>query len=334
MARIDRPHAHRSHASSRSFGWFASLVAAIVAPAAAAIVVASGCSFTGGKDGSSPDFHDGDTNDEADAIVIEVGNDTAAPNPLCGPITGSSCIPDDFADAGPRTCTPVDAGADADASPPEVASSDAAIDTSGSGTRNACRVIRIGNTIATGCEPAGFGLSGSYCKRDADCSPGLACVGPSLVATCEPYCCTATADFDPCHASGRYCTPVVVTERPTDEVPVCILPDKCTLISNDGCTTDTTCTVVDPYGDTSCVPSGSLTDLQCCSTDPLAGAACSTGYACLGSLGDRVCRKICKIDGEACATGHCEAQSTFPTGYGVCTVDVSDSATDAGNCGT
>jgi hypothetical protein len=328
MASIDR--------SSASSAWVVAF-AAVAGAVGATLVVGAGCSY-GGSETPPSEYHDGDTNDETEAIVIDVGTDTAVPNPLCGSLT-PSCPPDDFdPDAGPHTCTPFDAGADGGT---DVGSGDALVDTAGSGTRNACRVVKDGDASVTACAPAGSGALDSPCTRDADCSPGLTCVGPPTLGRCAPYCCTATPEYDPCHSLFpiRYCAPLPLAERPADRVPACIVPDECTLLAPDTCSKDTTCTVVDSYGDRSCVLTGTLTDLACCSTDPADGpsALCADGYACLGPLGDRVCRRICKIGdtpSECVGSGHCEAQSTFPSGYGICTVDVTDGAADSGHCGS
>jgi hypothetical protein len=331
MASIDR--------SSASPSWVLAL-AVVVGAVGAVFVVGAGCSYSDSSINPTPDFHDGDANESNEAIVIDVGTDTAAPNPLCGSPT-PSCPPDDFdPDAGPHTCTPFDAGADGDLDGgADGGSGDAIVDTAGSGSRNACRVVKVGTETVTACAPAGFGALDSPCGRDADCSPGLTCVGPPTLGRCAPYCCSATPDDDPCHAlfPVRYCAPLPLAERPADRVPACIVPDKCTPITNVGCDTDTTCIVVDTYGDTSCVRAGTLADLACCSTDSAdTSMLCAQGYACLGPLGDRVCRKLCKVgDTTSCTgSGHCEAQSTFPSGYGICTVDVSDGAADAGHCGS
>jgi hypothetical protein len=191
-------------------------------------------------------------------------------------------------------------------------------DAFGSGSVRACRVTRVDNNLATVCAPAGVAPKDAWCLKDADCSPGLACVGYPA-ARCLPYCCDATPDHDPCHDDGRsYCTPLPTAENKDDKVPVCVVPDDCTLLADpdDKCQAGTTCTVVTKWGDTSCVPVGPGLDLDCCNDDP-----CQRGYVCLGPSGDRHCRKLCH-DGndKECASGSCQKASTIPTGFGICSV--------------
>src|SRR5262249_2442729 len=134
-------------------------IAVLLGASGAALAGAAGCSYAAVGDDGPPGFHDADAGDETDAIVIDIGSDTPTPNPLCGPIP---CNPDDFdPDAGPHTCTPFDGGFDGDVdappAPPDTGDDgDTPVDTGGSGTRNACRVVKTGSTVITACAPAGF----------------------------------------------------------------------------------------------------------------------------------------------------------------------------------
>jgi len=304
----------------------------VVGAGLAALTASSGCSYSSADNAQTTSFHDG--GDDAAEVTVEVGFDAPPSTALCGDLHPGTCNPDNG-----EICTPLDAGSD-DAS--SDSAPEGAIDTGGSGSKLACRVVRINNAVTTTCRPAGLGAIDSFCTHDADCAPGLACVGAGVLTQCKPYCCSATDFSDPCRKMGRYCTPQPVVERLGDYVPVCVQPDPCTLLpdpdsATEDCQSGSACTVVTQYGDTACVQTGPLTDLQCCSSDPWAtnDQRCAAGYACLGPRGDRVCRKLCRVDdAKACGTsGHCEPQSSLPAGYGICTVDVADAAAEAG-CGT
>lgn len=267
-------------------------VALLLGGAALAVVGAGGCSYGASSDASAP-VPPWDTGGSPDAQIIEVGGDDGGTqHDRCGI---RRCEPD-------RTdiCTTVqsDAGADGDAiveDAPKLL---------------ACRVIREGGDIVSSCAPAGDVGDSAACASDDDCKPGLACVGDP--GQCLPYCCGATSGADPCDKS-RYCAMLAVAARPDDRVPVCAPLETCRLLEEDRCLSGSACTVVRNDGALSCVPIGAGRDLQAC--------PCDRGYVCLGPEGNRLCRKLCHVgDTAACGAGTCQALSTIPTGFGICTV--------------
>jgi hypothetical protein len=277
------------------------LLAALVAGAGSALALgAAGCGMSTADTGTFPTSWDAGDADAAvgdDAVVIEVGGgDGGAGDDHCGT---RRCDPD-RADI----CTPVatDAGGDAEASAdaPKLL---------------ACRVIREGGDVVSSCAPAGEAADSAFCASDDDCKPGLACVGDP--GRCLPYCCGTTTTEGACDKT-RYCALLAVAARPADRVPVCAPLDNCPLLQDqDHCPAESACTVVRNDGATTCVPIGTGRDLQAC--------PCDRGYVCLGPDGNRLCRKLCRIgDTAACGAGTCQALSTMPTGFGICTV------TDAG----
>lgn len=314
-----------------------------------ALGVAAGCSYD--HSGDSISFHDFDAEEAGEAQVIEVGDEEAAPrNTLCGvethcnPDRADICTPRDAAapdEAGPPTDSALadapagdvisdggpdaprdaasdgsvdDAAIDAPTDAPSDVPSDVVFDSAGSGSTSACRVVRTGNHVISACAPAGLGEVEDWCRRDADCAPGLGCVGASP-SRCLPFCCGATAEFDPCHGRGRYCTPLPLAAQPLDSVPVCVQPDDCTLLADEEkCPSGTTCTVVTKYGDTTCVPIGAGLDLDKC--------PCQRGYACLGPESGRVCRKLCHEgrDSECPSGGSCRTVTSIPSGFGICSI--------------
>ncbi len=338
MARPVSTPSGPSPARARREGLVAAILLSGGCAALVALATAAGCSYDRPSEGDVI-FKETGTADVGDAQVFEVGDDAVASrDKLCGELDLGTCDPDRG-----EICTHLDAGLDAgldgggdsatpDGAPdgdapeggtlPPDAAFDAPYDAFGSGTTNACRVVKEANKAKTACAPAGVLLLDAICAIDADCAPGLACVG-AISPRCLPYCCGGTPELDPCHASGRYCTPLPLAERPSDKVPVCVTPDNCTLLDNSGdiCPKDvTTCTVVTKYGDTSCVPAaplGSGLDLACCDeTHP-----CALFYACLGPTGARACRKLCHEGrDEECTRGVCQKASTIPAGFGLCSV--------------
>ena len=351
--------------ASRASSTLAVLVGSLAAGVTVVLAVAAGCSYDKGDAGGGIGFHDGGGADAADAQYFDIGDDVAVVrDKLCGEPHEGSCDPDQAdlctprdggADAGPSdgagTDGPrADLGTDlgpelgvddagdetaVDTAPPppppppvdDAATDGPAGDTFGSGTRTACRVVRLKNQPATACAAAGLGPIDAWCTSDADCAPGLGCVGEVPAARCLPYCCSAGPGFDPCHAKGRYCTPLPLAARPTDRVPVCVEPDHCTLLSDvDTCQKGTTCTVVTSFGDTTCVPVGSCRDLQLCNN-----TACDRGYACLGPSADRRCRKLCHArHDEECPAGKCETATSIPSGFGICAIADAGATSDAG----
>jgi hypothetical protein len=320
----------------------ATVILAVGASALVTLATAAGCSYDRAADGDIT-FKETGPAEVGDAQVFEVGDDAAiARDKLCGELSAGTCDPDRG-----EICTRLDAGGDGgeDGAPdgdagevgaPLPDSTSDAIDSAGSGTTRACRVVREANKPTTACAPAGTAALEEKCSRDADCLPGLACVGSAL-PRCLPYCCSATPELDPCHASGRYCTPLSLAERIEDKVPVCVLPDQCTLLDDSakdcqagdgGPGSGTTCTIVTKYGDTSCVPVGTGLDLACCDE----AHPCSRNYACLGPSGARACRKLChEGKDEECTPGTCQKVSSVPAGFGVCSVG--DAGTlDGGGC--
>jgi hypothetical protein len=276
----------------------------------------------------------------ATCTMLDAGSDGGSePEPDASSDEGSDISTDvrpdpidatDAADATDGDATKTDARSDAPSSDAADGGDRDAFDSAGSGTLRACRVIRDKNQPVTACAPAGTAPKDAWCTSDADCRPGLTCVGtPS--GRCLAYCCTATASNDPCQADRRYCTPLPLAERPTDRVPVCVEPDRCTLLAREPeerCPATTTCTVVTKYGDTSCVPVGTGRDLACCDT-----TACDEGYVCLGTAGDRRCRKLCHEGADTeCATGACERVSSIPAGFGICSVADAGAIDAAGPC--
>lgn len=284
-----------------------------------ALATAAGCSYDRAAEGDVV-FKESGTDDVSDAQVFEIGDDAlVSRDKLCGDLDVGTCDPDRA-----EICTHLDAGidggSDASDSAAESSTDGAGPDAVGSGSTRACRVVKESNVATTACAPAGIlGIDG-LCSRDADCAPGLACIG-TIPARCLPYCCGATPELDPCHATGRYCAALELAER-RDKVPVCVQPDDCTLLQDpsEKCQKGTTCTVVTKYGDTSCVPvasDGSGLDLACCDdTHP-----CAASYACLGPSGARACRKLCHEGrDDECTPGACQKVSSIPAGFGVCSV--------------
>ncbi len=282
---------------------------ALLIGGAAAATFSPGCSYAAADSTAPVILSPIDSGTGGEAQVIEVGGDDAGSVNLCGAVR--RCDPDR---ADICSTAPVDAGPGDDAQGeggprgPGGSGADAAPDAP---TLLACRVIREGGDIVSSCAPAGSATDSAYCASDDDCQPGLACVGDP--GRCLPYCCDATAGNDPC-GKTRYCAQLALAARPTDRVPVCAPLDNCPLLADqDHCPTGSACTVVRNDGATTCVPIGTGRDLQPC--------PCDAGYVCLGPDGSRLCRKLCRIgDTTACASGTCEALSTIPTGFGICTV--------------
>ncbi len=277
--------------SLRTILWPVALLSGGVAAAALPSV---GCSYESAADATTT-LHPIDTGTSGDAQLIEVGGDDGGHVELCGAVR--RCDPDrtDICSSAPN-----DAGSD-------TGDADAVPDAP---TLLACRVLREGGSVIASCAPAGTAADSAYCTSDDDCEPGLACVGDP--GRCLPYCCGATAGADPC-GKARYCAALAVAARPNDRVPVCAPLDNCPLLQDqDHCPTGSSCTVVRNDGATTCVPIGSGQDFQAC--------PCDRGYVCLGPDGNRLCRKLCKVgDHTACGAGTCEALSTIPSGFGICT---------------
>jgi hypothetical protein len=275
-------------------------VALLLGGAAAATFPSVGCSYASSET-ATPTYHPSDTGTGGgDAQIIEVGSVDGGHVDLCGAVR--RCDPDR---ADICSSVPVDAGLDAgsDVGDAEVGVPDAP-------TLLACRVVREGGSVVSSCAAAGTAADSAYCTSDDDCRPGLACVGDP--GRCLPYCCGATAGADPC-GKARYCATLAVAARPDDRVPVCAPLDNCPLLQDqDHCPTGSSCTVVRNDGATTCVPIGTGRDLQAC--------PCDRGYVCLGPEGNRLCRKLCNLgDQTACGAGTCEALSTIPTTFGICT---------------
>lgn len=257
--------------------------------------------------------------------VIDVGEDAQTHAPLCG--EEQFCDPDVAA-----ICTPlaVDAGA-SDAAPP---ASDAGPDDDGGDAADAvddagdsgpstlaCRIVLRDNRSVSACAPAGAVTESNFCATDAECAPGLACVGESGLGRCLRYCCKewsspSTAPSADAGTATHYCTPQPLAARPTERVPVWVKLDNCTLLADElQCSKGTTCSVVTNDGRTTCVPAGPGRDYASCAEEP-----CDRGYVCLGTV-DRRCRKLCReAEGStACSGGgYCQKVPTIPTGYGIC----------------
>jgi hypothetical protein len=326
-------------AHPRRDGVLATIVFAGASGALLALALAAGCSYDRAPD-ADVTFKETGGSDVRDAQVFEVGEDGfVARDKLCGDLHAGTCDPDRGeictrldagADGGADSSAPLDGNGDSDATttPTPDAVADASRDAFGSGTTRACRVVKEGNKATTTCGLAGVTGLEETCVVDADCRPGLACVG-TIIPRCLPYCCGATPELDPCRASGRYCAPLARAQDQFQKVPVCLLPDDCTLLSEstEECQTGTTCTVVTKFGDTSCVPIGKGLDLSCCEES----SDCGRNYACLGAAGARVCRKLChEGHDEECTLGTCQKVSSIPAGFGLCSVG--DAGSSDGGC--
>jgi len=275
--------------------------------AAATFAIGSGCSFGGSPKDDTP-LQPFDTNNTTEIILdVPVGDDSV---PALGLLCGSmdKCVPDD-----PSECVLADGGVD-DA---PTADADA---TDGSATKLGCRVVHGGKeNVLSACAPAGLGVESSFCSSDADCAPGLGCVGNPGSGICLKFCCKAASPSDVICPSTHYCTPLPLAAPPYDKVPVCAKLDNCTLLEEPSskCTaTKSTCTVVRNDGGTTCVPVGSGGECDDCKV-----SGCQANHACVGPSDNRRCRKLCHAGKDIeCTPGRCEGVPTIPTGFGLCTV--------------
>jgi hypothetical protein len=181
----------------------------------------------------------------------------------------------------------------------------------GSGSTNACRIVHDEVGIESVCAPAGRGAERDFCRSDADCKPGLGCVGSADVGQCLAYCCASTTASEGC-APKHYCTPLTRAARPDDRVPVCALIDGCPLLADPEltCLSGSTCTVVTNKGETACVPLGSGRELDPC--------PCDRGYFCAGPTDARLCRKLCTGSADCRSGESCQFVPTLPAGFGLC----------------
>jgi hypothetical protein len=219
---------------------------------------------------------------------------------------------------------------------------DAAADADDGGGLLACRVVVSTMDRRTACAAAGAAGKGQDCATDADCAPGLACVAgsdPMSPSQCLPYCCTAYASGEVSTAShaNDYCALLPIArgmsssadagaDAPagdagdaggsTARIPVWVPLQPCTLLDDSSCPAGATCTVVRNDGKTTCVPTGTGTDLMPCSED----APCASGYVCAGSRDARTCRRICRTPAD-CASGvACNLSPSLPSTFGLCAI--------------
>lgn len=281
------------------------------------------------RDGIVPP--DVDLDAASDVREFEIGDDAEAPSDLCGTAAQRRCDPDlaavcvSLRDAGPS--------GDADTEPPddapdafvadggtEDAAGDADVQSAdGGATISACRVVAGDLGPAAVCAPAGEIEESQFCRGDAECAPGLACVGEPGLGRCLRYCCAASRGGAAPTDAGlatHYCTARPLSADPAVRVPVWIRLDDCTLLGDElQCPSGTTCSVVTDDGRTTCVRAGTARDHERCDQEP-----CDRGYVCLGRV-ERRCRKLCVVDkaSECPSGGYCQPAPTMPEGYGICT---------------
>jgi hypothetical protein len=305
----------RPIAPPRSRSRALAVIFAAGATVAAAFSLSAGCSYSGDANGP-PILKPLDSGDGTEIFLDVLPGDDSVPSlsAFCGVM--KKCVPDD-----PSECLLVDGGR------PDVGAGDdvdGALD--GSATKLGCRVVRGSSNVESACAPAGIAPESSFCSSDADCAPGLACVGAGGTGICLRFCCKAASPSDPICPSTHYCVPLLLAARPVDKVPVCAKLDNCTLLEDPSskCTAGkSSCTVVRNDGGTTCVPIGAGGECDDCTI-----SGCQANFACVGSADNRRCRKLCHAGSDSeCDSKRCESVSTIPTGFGLCAV-----GSDAGAC--
>ncbi len=197
-----------------------------------------------------------------------------------------------------------------------------------------CQVVRSTAVIArTACGTTGQAHEGEACGGDvvtavdggdgglpaSDCGPGLACVrlAPNAPGQCQRYCCLFSTACQP----GYWCA-----QRPffesvgapfSQQVPVCIKGDGCTLLEPGQCPNTANedlapvCVLAAPQT-TACDvigPNNGREGQDC---------PCAEGYACIAAT--KTCRKICHLGADSeCPSGTCTGGGdVLPPGFGLC----------------
>ncbi len=180
------------------------------------------------------------------------------------------------------------------------------------------------------CSGRGVGVPGDPCIAQADCAPGLACVGADGAGQCRPYCCV---DPESC-PTNTFCAARPLLDRDSDplvaplEAPVCVEAHACRLDEPYPCPADQTCTCTDGMactvvrsdGTTGCVPAPSPGGLEgeACPCSP----ATLTGPGLICSQTTQTCLALCILgaDGASCGEGRrCQSSASLPVGFGICT---------------
>ncbi len=151
----------------------------------------------------------------------------------------------------------------------------------------------------TVCLPEGAVDIGGACANAAACKRGLTCVN----GECSQWCRT-NGD---CVNNGT-CTGVVGLQGiPGLNVSalMCVYPDGCDVLTQQGCSTGESCYFSDPNGNTICVTTGSSAVGATCMglvNDCVPGAMCATSDGTTLN-----CRQLCNADGgmPTCASGTC-----------------------------
>jgi hypothetical protein len=285
------------------------LLCLLVAPSAALLALAVGCSVSAPP---SPEITGGSVvrpppdAGSADAVAVVEAGEAAAPpipgNRLCMP--GGACDPDTATPASLCGVAP-----DGGVYDPSYADAYAGL---------ACRVLPaqsvatdgIGSNVA--CSVAGTGMDGAACSSPSDCAARFECVGTPGV--CRHYCC----DGNTACTDKQFCDIQQLALATTTRVPVCmpIMHMGCALLDGDGggCPAGETCTIVREDGATGCVEIGSKKPGEDCDTDH-----CIAGDVCLGSAsaapntpGARTCYALCSMTGASSCGASTTCQGGLP----------------------
>lgn len=174
------------------------------------------------------------------------------------------------------------------------------------------------------CATPGTLESGTTCKHDSECKPGLVCApSPTSIESgmCSPYCDHVNADAS--NACAKLCpngfSPIYNTETLAELGAFCFggSGGTCDPLKQD-CGAGKACTGVDVA---SCEIAGNIKLGQVC---PPLGGACEVGGVCVGVQGepDLHCQAYCDPTLESPAPGACDSKCAKGawqfTGYGIC----------------
>lgn len=248
-----------------------------------------GCGFIQGDAGGGID---GFTTPDGGSNDAEVPPALLARSSLCG--SSSTCSPDD-----PHTC-------EGDA---------------GDASTESCRMVLGTNQTTTAtCVASGQGKDGASCTSGTDCEPGYECVG---TGTCRHYCCDDSACTTLTQNSSTYDTYFcdVAQEHASSgaKVPVCMVVQPCSPLTNGQCGTGSTCTIVEINGGSNfvatCDALGTAKLGESCET-----AHCAEGFACIGAIGQRQCQELCNSQNPCPSNSTCnmKSQALMKYNVGIC----------------
>jgi hypothetical protein len=180
-------------------------------------------------------------------------------------------------------------------------------------SQNGCDLGKACDLQVSGGQLAGFhcrdtGSTEDYghCSMQADCRAGTSCLGGSQEdAACSPYCDASTKAG--CTGNGICATTMDVG---AEKIGVCMSPDGCDLMSNEGCGEGQACVVISRTTfDTKCLQSGNKAD----------GRGCQSVTDCMpGSMCNLTCLKWCEVPEDCTPPASCQHVGMFAPDLGVC----------------